>query len=319
MAIRLQQMHPAFVHLPIALLPLAVGADLLGCMSGNKSLLSFGQKAIGIAAAGAVGSAVTGLIAGEEVNVEGATHDMLVTHRDLNFVATVVAGCMAFWRAEHDRPNAAYLGTGAAGIGILAYTAYLGGTLVYDSGVGVQPCARGLSRRRTGVAGRTSRCVLQDGRSRPRGRCATYDPRVAERAVCPGDRGLVWKALRRMSTRIPAGNVRLKRAYEAPAAEDGTQILIDRLWPRGVSKADAALDQWMKDIAPSTELRKWFGHDPARWKEFCRRYGAEVHQNAALLGQLRALARQGPVTLVYSAHDEVHNDAVVLRDLLLGR
>ncbi len=122
-----------------------------------------------------------------------------------------------------------------------------------------------------------------------------------------------------MSSRIPAGNVRLKRAYEAPAAEDGARILIDRLWPRGVSKADAALNQWMKDIAPSTELRKWFGHDPARWEEFRRRYAEELHRNGDLLNQLRTVARQGPVTLVYSAHDEAHNDAVVLRDQVLGR
>jgi uncharacterized protein YeaO (DUF488 family) len=122
-----------------------------------------------------------------------------------------------------------------------------------------------------------------------------------------------------MSTRAPAGNVRLKRAYEPPAGEDGTRILIDRLWPRGVSKTDAAVDQWMKEIAPSTELRKWFGHDPARWEEFRRRYTEELHQNTALLSQLRSLARQNPVTLVYSAHDEVHNDAIVLRNLLLGR
>ena len=122
-----------------------------------------------------------------------------------------------------------------------------------------------------------------------------------------------------MSTRIPADHVRLKRAYQPPTAEDGTRVLVDRLWPRGVSKEHAALDQWMKEIAPSTELRQWFGHDPARWKEFCRRYTEELHQNTEMLSQLRSLARQGPVTLVYSAHDEVHNDAIVLRDLLLGR
>ncbi|MGC1177988.1 MAG: DUF488 domain-containing protein [Methyloceanibacter sp.] len=122
-----------------------------------------------------------------------------------------------------------------------------------------------------------------------------------------------------MSTKVPAANVKLKRASESPAAEDGTRILIDRLWPRGISKEKAAIDQWMKDIAPSTELRKWFGHDPARWEEFRGRYAEEVHHNPGLLDQLRSLARQGPITLVYSAHDEVHNDAVVLRDLLLGR
>jgi len=122
-----------------------------------------------------------------------------------------------------------------------------------------------------------------------------------------------------MSARIQAANVKLKRAYELPAADDGTRVLVDRLWPRGVSKEHAALDQWMKDISPSTELRKWFGHDPARWEEFCRRYTEELHQNAERVSQLRSLAREGPVTLVYSAHDEVHNDAIVLRDLLLGR
>ena len=122
-----------------------------------------------------------------------------------------------------------------------------------------------------------------------------------------------------MSTRIAAGNVRLKRAYERLSTEDGTRILIDRLWPRGVSKENAALGLWMKDIAPSAALRTWFGHDPARWQEFRRRYVDEIRRNAVLFGELRALARQGPITLVYSAHDEAHNDAVVLRDLLLGR
>lgn len=122
-----------------------------------------------------------------------------------------------------------------------------------------------------------------------------------------------------MTTKIPAANVKLKRAYESPAAADGTRILIDRLWPRGIPKKKAALDQGMKEIAPSTKLRKWFGHDPARWDEFRRRYAAEVHENSALLDQLRSFARHGPITLVYPAHDELHNDAIVLRDLVLGR
>lgn len=122
-----------------------------------------------------------------------------------------------------------------------------------------------------------------------------------------------------MSTGIPAANVKLKRAYEPVNEEDGTRVLVDRLWPRGVSKAEAALDQWMKEIAPSAELRKWFGHDPTRWEEFCRRYSAELHQNTELLTQLRSLAQKGPVTLVYSAHDEVHNDAIVLREVILSR
>ncbi|MEZ0167109.1 DUF488 domain-containing protein [Microvirga sp. TS319] len=120
-----------------------------------------------------------------------------------------------------------------------------------------------------------------------------------------------------MSTKVPAANVRLKRAYEPPAAQDGTRILVDRLWPRGVSKESAALDEWMKDIAPSADLRKWFGHAPERWEEFRSRYAMEVHQRPDLLERLQSLARRGPVTLVYSAHDEAHNDAVVLRDLIL--
>jgi uncharacterized protein YeaO (DUF488 family) len=122
-----------------------------------------------------------------------------------------------------------------------------------------------------------------------------------------------------MSTKIAADNVKLKRAYEPPAAGDGTRILIDRLWPRGVTKAAAAIDQWAKAIAPSTDLRRWFGHDPARWREFHRRYAAELRKRSDLLRGLRDLARRGPVTLVYAARDEVHNDAVVLRDILLGR
>lgn len=122
-----------------------------------------------------------------------------------------------------------------------------------------------------------------------------------------------------MGKRIAAANVKLKRAYEPAAAGDGTRVLIDRLWPRGVKKADAAIDQWIKDISPSTALRKWFGHDPARWQEFRRRYAVEVHEHPEQLDKLRALARQGQITLVFSAHDEDHNDAVVLKDLLLGQ
>jgi uncharacterized protein YeaO (DUF488 family) len=120
-----------------------------------------------------------------------------------------------------------------------------------------------------------------------------------------------------MGKRVRAGNVKLKRAYEPPAAEDGRRILVDRLWPRGVSKERAAIDQWMKDIAPSTALRKWFGHDPERWDEFRQRYAKEVHQNSDLLEELRSRARNGSITLVYSAHDETHNDAVELRELIL--
>lgn len=111
-------------------------------------------------------------------------------------------------------------------------------------------------------------------------------------------------------------DVRLKRAYVPPSADDGARVLVDRLWPRGVRKSEAAIDLWMKEIAPSTELRRWFGHDPARWDEFQRRYKAELKQDADLLDELRNMAKRGALTLVYSAHDEAHNQAVVLRDVL---
>lgn len=120
-----------------------------------------------------------------------------------------------------------------------------------------------------------------------------------------------------MSKNIAADHVKLKRAYETLAADDGTRILIDRLWPRGVRKSNAAIDEWLKGIAPSTELRKWFGHDPERWTEFRLRYESEIRQHPEQLERLRALARHGPIALVYSAHDEARNDAVVLKDLLL--
>ncbi len=122
-----------------------------------------------------------------------------------------------------------------------------------------------------------------------------------------------------MAGNIAAANVKLRRAYDPPAPNDGKRILIDRLWPRGVKKTDAAIDEWMKDIAPSATLRKWFGHDPARWPEFRRRYRNQLLGHPEELARLRALARQAPITLVFAAHDEAHNDAVVLRELLLGR
>jgi uncharacterized protein YeaO (DUF488 family) len=120
-----------------------------------------------------------------------------------------------------------------------------------------------------------------------------------------------------MTHELPASHVRLKRAYEPAAPEDGVRVLVDRLWPRGLRKADAAIDRWMKDIAPSTQLRQWFGHEPEHWPEFRRRYSRELQQRAAAVEELRELARGGRVTLVFAAHDEVHNDAIVLRDALL--
>jgi uncharacterized protein YeaO (DUF488 family) len=118
-------------------------------------------------------------------------------------------------------------------------------------------------------------------------------------------------------TGTKSSNVRLKRAYEEPSSEDGTRVLVDRLWPRGVRKTSASIDRWIRDVAPSTELRKWFGHDPIRWDEFRRRYQAELAHRPEELDELRALAKKGRLTLVYAARDEFHNEAVVLRDLLV--
>ncbi len=113
--------------------------------------------------------------------------------------------------------------------------------------------------------------------------------------------------------------IKLKRAYEAPARDDGRRVLVDRVWPRGIRKEAAAVDLWLKDVAPSTELRKWFGHDPERWTEFRRRYRAELAKHPEALAELRRLAQSGTLTLVYGARDPLHNQAVVLRELLLER
>ncbi|MGZ4473665.1 MAG: DUF488 domain-containing protein [Nocardioidaceae bacterium] len=112
-------------------------------------------------------------------------------------------------------------------------------------------------------------------------------------------------------------DVRIKRVYDDPSGSDGYRVLVDRLWPRGISKDEAALDAWIKDVGPSTELRRWFGHDPSKFDEFADRYRAELKGSEAL-AQLRARRRENPVvTLLYSARDTEHNQAVVLRDLLI--
>jgi len=111
-------------------------------------------------------------------------------------------------------------------------------------------------------------------------------------------------------------SVRLKRAYEQPASSDGYRVLVDRLWPRGVSREEARLDEWAKELAPSATLRRWFAHDPARFAEFRRRYTAELAAHEEKLGELRRRARNGTLTLVYGARDQEHNDAVVLAELL---
>lgn len=110
--------------------------------------------------------------------------------------------------------------------------------------------------------------------------------------------------------------VKLKRIYDPPAPEDGRRVLIDRLWPRGLSKDEAGIDEWMKEIAPSDELRKWFGHDPARWEEFRRRYREELKTHGELLERLRSEARKGTVTLLFAAKDAERNNAVVLKEIL---
>lgn len=107
----------------------------------------------------------------------------------------------------------------------------------------------------------------------------------------------------------------IKRVYLPASAEDGLRVLVDRLWPRGLRKTEAAIDVWLKDVAPTSELRKWFGHDPALWEIFRQRYRAELMTNPAA-AQLRALAAQQPVTLLFAAHDLEHNNALVLADYL---
>ena len=111
-------------------------------------------------------------------------------------------------------------------------------------------------------------------------------------------------------------NIQLKRVYQAASQGDGYRLLVDRIWPRGLGKEEARIDDWMKEIAPSTELRKWFGHEPAKWEEFRRRYFAELSDRPELVERLVERARSGPLTLVYSSKDEDHNNAVALREFL---
>ena len=111
--------------------------------------------------------------------------------------------------------------------------------------------------------------------------------------------------------------LRVRRIYDPPSAKDGTRVLVDRLWPRGLKKADAKIDLWLKDAAPSAELRQWFGHDPERWSEFQTRYRKELADNAQALVPLHDLVDQGkPLTLLFAAKDEEHNNAVALKDFI---
>jgi len=116
----------------------------------------------------------------------------------------------------------------------------------------------------------------------------------------------------------PRMDIRVKRVYEAPAAEDGMRILVDRLWPRGLTKEKARIDLWLKELAPSTELRKWFNHEPDRWEEFKRRYLKELQQQPAALAQAIEAMGTGPVTLLFAAREVRFNDAVALREFILA-
>jgi len=117
---------------------------------------------------------------------------------------------------------------------------------------------------------------------------------------------------------IRRATIRLKRAYEPLSEDDGTRILVERLWPRGVTKEKAAIDLWLKEIAPSPELRKWYSHDTSRWDEFRKRYRAEIEDNNQVLSALKQRLKEGPVTFVYAARDEEHNSALILKEFLEG-
>jgi len=110
--------------------------------------------------------------------------------------------------------------------------------------------------------------------------------------------------------------IKIKRVYEKPDKEDGVRILVDRLWPRGLTKEKASADLWLKDIAPSTQLRKWFDHDPDKWEEFKKRYFTELRENKESVSQLKEQIRKHTVTLLYAAKDEEHNEALVLKNYL---
>ena len=110
--------------------------------------------------------------------------------------------------------------------------------------------------------------------------------------------------------------LQIKRVYETPSREDGMRILVERLWPRGLTREKAAIELWMKDIAPSAELRKWFAHDPEKWEQFKKKYWNELTHNQAAVETLRQHIRQGTVTLVYAAHDQQHNGALALQEFL---
>jgi uncharacterized protein YeaO (DUF488 family) len=110
--------------------------------------------------------------------------------------------------------------------------------------------------------------------------------------------------------------LKTKRIYDPPSADDGTRVLVDRLWPRGITKDKAAINEWMKEIAPSDELRKWFGHDPDKWQEFRRRYKNELRTKTELIQKLKSESKRGTVTLLFSSKEQEHNNVAVLKEVL---
>ena len=166
MAVRLHEVHPAIVHFPIALLPVALGADLAGRLTGSDALRETGRKLMPIAAASAALSAATGLVAQEEVEAEGRAHDVLVTHRNINLSLVAVSAAMALWRWRKREPSASYLTLGLAGLGAVSYSAYLGSKMVYEYGVGVD-AAHGIKPGRgaelvPGQLGEAARDTIED-------------------------------------------------------------------------------------------------------------------------------------------------------------
>lgn len=164
MAMKLHELHPSLVHFPLALLPLSIGADLLGRVTGSESLLDLGRRTMPLAAAGGLVAGVAGLMAQTEVKAEGGAMDLLKTHRTLNLGLVAIAGAMAAQRSRSEKPSAAYIGLGLAGIAAMMYSAYLGGEMVYRDGVGIEaangvrkrPRVPELSRQEAGRALRTA-------------------------------------------------------------------------------------------------------------------------------------------------------------------
>ena len=168
MPIRLQELHPALVHFPVTLIPVAIGADVIGRIGESPSLLEVGRRAMPLSAFGATLAAAAGCIAQEEVRVEGVAHNMLVTHRNLNLGALIASAVMAVWRSREKRPSAAYIGFGLMTVGTVTYTAYLGGRMVYEHGVGVRPAGLRddvpeITLRPTAAAAREAAAALPRG------------------------------------------------------------------------------------------------------------------------------------------------------------